>query len=106
MDDSQPNHRDATGRAFAEVVRKQGRAHREAVTRYARLYYDTLGWEKARIQEALEIDSRTVDRILAADGVLRCVDCAFGLHRACTGYFAVAVGDIIPCECSCRSIRS
>lgn len=104
MGQAQTTDRSRGEEAIAEVIRNKGRRHRVDQARAALLYFDTYRWEKSRIMEALDIDARALDGLLAADGVMRCTECAFEIHRGCTEGIDFGVdGRTIPCECSCRS---
>lgn len=101
MDDRQPNHDDPAGEAHAEIVRRNARILREDQRRFA-VILDERNWAHDRIREQLDLDADTLTRLLAADGLIRCTECAFARHRDCsrvtsTGY------DMVACECGCRS---
>lgn len=82
-------------REIAGAVRREARHAREGQVRTARLLYDSYGWDIDRIAHELDLEPATVARFLAADGIRRCVDCAFGLHNSCLG----DIGMEGPCEC-------
>ncbi|MGN7948524.1 hypothetical protein ACTJKH_07245 [Microbacterium sp. 22215] len=66
----------------------------------AQLLADSYGWEVRRIAEELDITTGEAYRLLAADGVHRCIDCSFGVHRSCMGGLSTdAYGAARPCEC-------
>ncbi|GAA2895319.1 hypothetical protein GCM10010455_18050 [Microbacterium esteraromaticum] len=102
MDNTQPNERQAGALALAEAVRRRGREHRLGQARYARLLADTYGRPIARIAEMLDVALDALERILAVDGVFRCVECCHRFHRSCMRELTFEPQGIpIPCECSC-----
>lgn len=100
MSGHQPNDRIAGAIEIAGAVRREARTSRQSQARYARLLADRYGWEPSRIAELLEIAPVTVTRLLAADEVHRCVECAFGFHRSCMRELNFE-GLPAPCECAC-----
>ena len=102
MSEAQPSQREAGALAIAEAVRRRGREHRLGQARQARLLADTYQKTNARIAEMLDIEPATLGRILAIDGLHRCVECCHGFHRACMHEFNFEQnGLMIPCECGC-----
>ena len=98
----QPNDGTDGATQIAEAVRREARRSRVSQARYAQLLFDHYDWEPARIAEALEITTDLVVRLLAADGVARCVECSFSLHRSCMGEFNFDLeGMTAPCGCEC-----
>ncbi|EYT59766.1 hypothetical protein [Microbacterium sp. UCD-TDU] len=103
MSGLQPNHGSDGANQIAEAIRREARTSRVSQARYAQLVFDRYGWEPARIAEALEITTDLVVRLIAADGVARCVECSFGLHSSCMGELNFDLeGTIAPCGCGCR----
>lgn len=102
MDGLQHSQRDAGVLALAEAVRRRGREHRLGQARHARLLAETYQARSSRIAEMLDIDLATLERILGADGLYRCVECCHGFHRSCMGELNFeANGIAVPCECNC-----
>ncbi|MGW9269822.1 hypothetical protein [Microbacterium sp. NPDC055599] len=102
MSDTQPNHRTAGATEIAGAVRRTARTTRSGQARIAQLLFDRYGWEVDRIAEDLDIDMAAATRLLAADGIHRCVECAFAFHRACLGELDVGVDDASRlCKCEC-----
>lgn len=103
MSGLQPNHGSDGANQIADAIRREARKSRLSQARYAELVFDRYGWEPARIAEALEIATELVVRLLAADGVARCVECSFGLHSSCMGELNFDLeGVAVPCACECR----
>lgn len=103
MSGLQPNHGPDGANQIADAIRREARKSRVSQARYAQLVFDRYGWEPARIAEALEITTDRVVRLLAADGVARCVECSFGLHSSCMGGLNFDLGGMAaPCACECR----
>lgn len=98
----QPNDRTAGANAIASVIRREARIARKHQAQHARLLSDSYGFEQTRIAEMLEIPLQAVARLLAADGIHRCADCAFGLHSSCMGPLDFDhEGRPTPCQCAC-----
>lgn len=103
MSGLQPNHRSDGANQIADAIRREARKSRVSQARYAQLVFDRYGWEPDRIAEALEITTDLVARLLAADGVARCVECSFGLHHSCMQEMNFDLsGTAAPCACECR----
>jgi len=100
MSITKPNDRSAGADEFASAVRRAARAARTGQARTAQVLFDNYGWEMARISEQLDIAPGAVVRLLAFDGVRRCVECSFAFHRSCMGDLSTdSYGDARPCEC-------
>ncbi|WP_141651294.1 hypothetical protein [Microbacterium sp. 3J1] len=103
MSGLQPNHGSDGANQIAEAIRREARKSRVSQARYAQLVFDRYGWEPVRIAEALEVTTDLVVRLLAADGVVRCVECCFNLHGSCMGELNFDLeGMSAPCGCGCR----
>ena len=103
MSGPQPTDRSAGASEIAEAVRREARTSRLSQARLARLLSDSYGFEQHRIAEMLDIPIATVARVLSADGITRCVDCAFGVHRSCMGELNFGIGGQSDgCACECR----
>lgn len=96
------DERAAGAHEIAGAVRREARHVRAGQVRTARLLYDSYGWGTNRIARELDLEQATVTLFLAADGIRRCVDCAFGLHRSCLGVIDVEG----PCECEHQAMRA
>jgi hypothetical protein len=84
-------------------VRREARTSRQSQARLARLLADSYGFDKHRIAEMLDVEIATVARVLSAEGVTRCVECAFGVHRSCMGEFDIEIdGQPTRCACECQ----
>lgn len=100
MSDIQPNQRSAGATEITDAARRAARTARSGQARIAQLLADSYGWEVSRIAENLDITTNAVTRLLAADGVHRCVECSFGVHRSCMGAMSTdAYGAARACEC-------
>lgn len=95
MEHTSSDRRAAGAHEIAGAVRREARHARTGQVRTARLLYDSYGWDIDRIAHELDLEAATVARFLAADGIRRCVDCAFGLHSCCLG----DIGMEERCEC-------
>ncbi|GAA1152940.1 hypothetical protein MOX01_00460 [Microbacterium oxydans] len=103
MSGLQPNHGSDGANQIAEAIRREARRSRVSQARYAQLVFDRYRWEPDHIAEALEITTSLVVRLLATDGVARCVECSFGLHSSCMGELNFDLeGMSAPCCCGCR----
>lgn len=104
MSDSQPSDRSAGAYEITGAVRREARTTRQNQARYAQLLFDSYGWERVRIAEALDLTTDVVAQLLAVDGIQRCVDCSFGFHRSCMGDLNFNVdGRPARCECGCSA---
>jgi len=100
VNECQPSDRIAGATEIVGAVRRTARVVRAGQARIARLLADGYGWEVERIAESLDVDCSVVGRLLAADGIRRCVDCSFALHRSCMGALETGIdGAQVPCEC-------
>ncbi len=62
--------------------------------------FDTYEWQPSRIAEALDATEDLARRLLAADGTIRCTECAFDIHDACLQDLALDVyARPVPCQC-------
>jgi hypothetical protein len=62
------------------------------------------GVSDERIMAELEITAELLDRILAVDGVVRCVECAFDRCTSCMQSMRDdRTSRLLPCECDCTT---
>lgn len=107
MSDTQPGQRSAGAIEIAGAVRRAARVARSGQARIAHVLFDRYGWEAGRIAEELDITTAAATHLLAADGVIRCVDCSFDVHHSCMGAMSTdAYGVSKPCECEHDAARS
>lgn len=102
MSEVKPNQRDAAALALAEAVRRRGREYRLGQARQALLLHETYSKPNIWIAEVLDIEPRILERILAIDGIYRCIECCHGFHRSCMHELSFEPNGIpISCECDC-----
>lgn len=100
MNTHHPNDRQEAAREVARAILRDARANRRDQARFAQLMYGTYDWEPSRIAEALDATVDLVNRLLTADGTIRCIECAFGLHDACLRELTLdAYARPVPCKC-------
>ena len=103
MGSDNPTHRSAAVQALGAAARRAAREFRRSVRRDAEAFRNA-GFDDDRIASELELDAQTLRRLLAVDGVTRCVECAFELHSGCLGALVDdRTGAILGCGCSCTS---
>lgn len=92
MSDDQLNPPLSGADEIAGAVRRVAKTARAGQARTVRLFYDRFAWDPVQIAEMLEVTPEAVRRLVAADGIRRCAECAFSLHRGCAGD--------VDCECT------
>jgi hypothetical protein len=98
MGTDEPNQNDRAGELHGAIVRQRARELRIDQRRYA-ILLNGRGWEPAAIARALDVEPHMVRRLLAADGLLLCTECAFDRHDACTRWYS-DTERLIACECA------
>ncbi len=102
MGSDNPTDRNDAVTALGEAARQRGRVYRRSVRRDAEAFRNARVGDD-RIMAELGVDAERLERLLAADGVDRCVDCAFDLCDMCTGSWPDdRTGRTVRCQCECR----
>lgn len=101
MGSDNPTHRSAAVQALGAAARRAGREYRRSLRRDAEAFRNA-GVSDERIIAELQIDADRLGRLLAVDGITRCIECVFDLHESCMITMLDDRTDrIVACECTC-----